>query len=232
MIVRGNAMKTHTSDNKGFTLVEFIVVMVILAILAAIIIPLALSHIDDAKKEQEFLDAKSFMTAIQTELMNSYSEFITGDADSEIFGTTHIMADSSDDVDLRTSKFASKVLNKTDIPNPYMLLFYTKAVQTYDNNTEGLYDGFDVISIVYWPTEDRFPIFYNFDNSSWDYGSLYTAGFMYRGSDNVGEDKKNKILPGHKYEGEKIRIFVLSYNGSSIRKMNDEIDKKMKEYKE
>ena len=42
-------MKRMRKDNKGFTLVELIVVLVILAILAAILVPALLGYIDKAK---------------------------------------------------------------------------------------------------------------------------------------------------------------------------------------
>ncbi|GEM_PF-2812790 len=223
-------MKKHTSDNKGFTLVELIVVLVILAIMAAIIVPIALSHIDEARKQQEIQDAQSFMKAIQTELSNSYKDFITGDADSEIFGTGLIFNNSTDDMDLRTSKFAQNVLNKTDIAKPYVLIFYTKGYNDTDANTDGIYGQLDVYSIVYWSTKDSFPLFYNFDNNSWDHGSLYTAKFMYRGSENANH--KNIILDGHKHAGEKIKIYILSYAGNDVKKLNDEIALRMKDYKD
>ena len=223
-------MKTYRSDNKGFTLVELIVVLVILAVMAAIIIPIALSHIDEAKKQQEIQDAQAYMKAIQTELTNSYKDFITGDSASEIFGTGLIFNNSTDDMDLRNSKFASNILNKTDIEKPYVLIFYTKGYNNNDANTEGIYGQLDVYSIVYWSSKDRFPLFYNFDNNSWDYGSLYTAHFMYRGKEN--NNYKNIILDGHKHAGEKIKIYILSYPGSDVTKLNDEIADKMKEYKE
>jgi len=61
-----NAAKWLKKENKGFTLVELIVVLVILAILAAILVPGLLGYIDEAKRKQEVIDAKSLRTAIQT----------------------------------------------------------------------------------------------------------------------------------------------------------------------
>ncbi|MBQ1326631.1 MAG: type II secretion system protein, partial [Eubacterium sp.] len=40
-------------NNKGFTLVELIVVLVILAILAAVLVPALLGYIDKAKKKKD-----------------------------------------------------------------------------------------------------------------------------------------------------------------------------------
>lgn len=60
------------SNNKGFTLVELIVVLVILAILAAILVPALLGYIDRAKNQQIVLNARSAYTAIQAELSSAY----------------------------------------------------------------------------------------------------------------------------------------------------------------
>lgn len=62
------------SDNKGFTLVELIVVLVILAILAAILVPALLGYIDRAKNQQAVLNAKSVLTATQAELSSMYAK--------------------------------------------------------------------------------------------------------------------------------------------------------------
>lgn len=59
-------------DNKGFTLVELIVVLVILAILAAILVPALLGYIDRAKGSQILLNGKSVLTAAQAEASNAY----------------------------------------------------------------------------------------------------------------------------------------------------------------
>jgi len=60
------------SNDKGFTLVELIVVLVILAILAAILVPALLGYIDRARGSQTLLNAKSCLTAAQAELSSIY----------------------------------------------------------------------------------------------------------------------------------------------------------------
>ena len=55
-------------NNKGFTLVELIVVLVILAILVAILVPALLGYIDRAREKQYVLNAKSALTAAQAQL--------------------------------------------------------------------------------------------------------------------------------------------------------------------
>jgi prepilin-type N-terminal cleavage/methylation domain-containing protein len=71
-------MKKVMKKNKGFTLVELIVVLVILAILAAILVPALLGYIDRAKQQQIVLNAKSCLTAAQAEMSSMYSKDETG----------------------------------------------------------------------------------------------------------------------------------------------------------
>ena len=80
-------MKKFKNDNKGFTLVELIVVLVILAILAAILVPALLGYIDEAKQKQIVLEGKSVYTAAQAWASEMYAkdknpaDITTADAD-------------------------------------------------------------------------------------------------------------------------------------------------------
>lgn len=62
----------NAKNDKGFTLVELIVVLVILAILAAILVPALLGYIDRSKQSQFVLNAKSFYTAAQAVASEDY----------------------------------------------------------------------------------------------------------------------------------------------------------------
>lgn len=59
--------------NQGFTLVELIVVITIIAILAAIVSPTVLGYVDDANNKQYIIHARTAVTAAQTELSTLYS---------------------------------------------------------------------------------------------------------------------------------------------------------------
>lgn len=59
-------------DKKGFTLVEVIVVLVILAILAAILIPSMVGWIDKAKQKSAVVEGRSMLLAAQTIASENY----------------------------------------------------------------------------------------------------------------------------------------------------------------
>lgn len=60
-------------NNKGFTLVELVVVLVILAILAALLIPALLGYVDRAKNEKYIVEAKEIMRATQAGIVEAYA---------------------------------------------------------------------------------------------------------------------------------------------------------------
>lgn len=58
--------------NKGFTLVELIVVLVILAILAALLVPALTGYIDKAKEKKIVAETRMVVMAVQTVASETY----------------------------------------------------------------------------------------------------------------------------------------------------------------
>lgn len=68
------------NNNKGFTLVELIVVLVILAILAAILVPALLGYIDKAREKQITTNAEAALVASQAIMNEEYGLLHTASA--------------------------------------------------------------------------------------------------------------------------------------------------------
>ena len=83
-ILRDKA-KRKLNNKKGFTLVEVIVVLVILAILIAIAVPALTGYIDKAAEKSAIADTKTIVTALQTISVESYGNgaVIYGTCNSE-----------------------------------------------------------------------------------------------------------------------------------------------------
>lgn len=65
------------NDKKGFTLVELIVVLLILAILAALLIPALTGYIDKAKNKQLVAETRQAVMAAQTLADEDYAVGVT-----------------------------------------------------------------------------------------------------------------------------------------------------------
>ncbi len=64
-LIMKKRLESLKKDQKGFTLVELIVVLVILAILAALLVPALLGYIDRARNSKYLEEARSIYTAVQ-----------------------------------------------------------------------------------------------------------------------------------------------------------------------
>jgi prepilin-type N-terminal cleavage/methylation domain-containing protein len=138
-------MKKVMKKNKGFTLVELIVVLVILAILAAILVPALLGYIDRAKQQQIVLNAKSCLTAAQAEMSSMYSkDETTGDGSS----TTEFQTTEN-----------TRILNTADVAETCDAL--QVGCETW--RTAGDRTGYKITYVMY--SESGKTIYY--DGSSW-----------------------------------------------------------------
>lgn len=159
------------NNNKGFTLVELIVVLVILAILAAILVPALLGYIDRAREKQYVLNAKSYLTAAQAEMSSLYGEnkspaLVATDRQTTIQDTADVpeatlvavgtKAKLSDiaDVDATTGKITLKT-GKTlkDLHNAYTINYVQyeeNGVTLYFNGTSWGQDTASATGDVYY----------------------------------------------------------------------------------
>lgn len=130
-------------NNKGFTLVELIVVLVILAILAAILVPALLGYIDRAREKQYVLNAKSALTAAQAEL-------------SSIYGENGNLDDLTDD---------RKAVIKTtaDVPGTAFTIGTKAALTASTSANKDNHNSYTIAQALY--VENGYTLF--FDGNSW-----------------------------------------------------------------
>lgn len=147
-------------NNKGFTLVELIVVLVILAILAAILVPALLGYIDKAKDSQDILAAKNIMTATQSKMAEAYAEGGVAQAANVAVNA------KNNDVSLIGTDFANDILKTAD-DEPYMTIVGLGDYNEYGKNSDisQRHKAYTVYFVVYWKTKDSDPLF--FDGTSW-----------------------------------------------------------------
>ncbi len=145
--------------DKGFTLVELIVVLVILAILAAILVPALLGYIDRAKEKQYVLNAKSALTATQAEFSSLYGE-------------------GSDIVDADKNFVRPSVVKKTaDTPSgtAFYVKLQTNKVTSGSPAVSSNHDYYTVKEAIY--IENGYYCYYNGSTWTTTEGTATTTGY-------------------------------------------------------
>ncbi len=184
--------------NRGFTLVELIVVLVILAILAAILVPALLGYIDKAKDAKDVIDAKTLLDASQAELAVLYGKN-DGAADfSVIPGYDTRKKNNNRDITATDTAFANSILADTDVEKPYLFMIATGS--TLDNSLSAR-EKYQVYYALYMKTEKSAPLYYY--NGAWHEENPSVIGVF---------DKQNNYKIGNK----KVRLqyYLLIYGGN------------------
>ncbi len=101
-------------NEKGFTLVELIVVLVILAILATLLVPALTGYIDKAKEKTIVAECRSCVTAAQTLASESYAISGKGEADTTAVKTLAEVPGTVDSVTIDAGKVTGLVYTATD----------------------------------------------------------------------------------------------------------------------
>lgn len=152
--------------NKGFTLVELIVVLVILAILAAILVPALLGYVDKAKSEQLIVQGKNVMTAAQTIATEGYVSCKT--SNRYYWGNWTLNEPGANGVEYGN---VIRVAELADIPDNSVFFFTTKDSEvTWDSSTLGKHDAWTIYKVLYWegdPKTTKQPTCAYFNGETW-----------------------------------------------------------------
>ncbi len=202
--------------NKGFTLVELIVVLVILAILAAILVPTLLGYIDKAREKQELLNAKNCLTAVQAELSERYALYANDLKPG--YKEANLIIPSKDgkysgkdngDVNATETTVAERILKTIDKKDtktekgdndPYIVMF---AVGSNVNSSTGAnkHDKYTVCYFMYMETEDSTPLFY--------FNGAWTKSHP-RMDDKSDVIDKNNVVQVGPMKGKRIQYYIIS----------------------
>ena len=150
-------MKAERRKNRGFTLVELIVVITVLGMLLAILVPQLLGYIDESKLKAQYASGESCRVAAQAKL--NALEYLGTEPDFNNAGNKA----SETDVDQWHRAFADPALEMAgqDVRN----LFIATGKYSYYKGTPDVSPAYRVYFVVYQQDAES-PVVY-YDGSEW-----------------------------------------------------------------
>ena len=127
------------NKKKGFTLVELIVVLAILAILAAMLVPALTGYIDKANEKKVIATARQYYVAAQTVVSEAYAngdeinEIIVSISDNKIGQFSSIQIGNDTDETPEYNKYFQSFLNLAELTDDTSLIRVISYNQTVDN---------------------------------------------------------------------------------------------------
>lgn len=208
--------KTKHKSRQAFTLVELIIVLVILAIIAAMIVPALTGYIKKSKREKYYEDAHYALVASQSVITEVYglgldpndeTSFVTTKDKGNVYWFTDSNKQGSDKSAVWGDKVLALMDRQRDKNEPYILIFGVGSSKP-DNNGNVHSSELQQHTVYYlaYVANDKAPaVFYV--NGEWSYtypkiddkSVIYewtTGGFNYKNT--IKRDKDGKMLPDDK----------------------------------
>lgn len=120
----------NMKKKKGFTLVEVIIVLVIIAILAAVLIPSLAGYIDKANEKIAVTNARNFTMAAQTVFSETYAE--KGTIDDSLISKAFELAELQEKTG-ETTNFYVNVFCQANGKITKVVFYDLTYVVTYEN---------------------------------------------------------------------------------------------------
>ena len=183
--------------NRGFTLVELIVVLVILAILAAILVPALLGWIDKANSQKDIEKAKAAMTAAQAVFTEAYGKDMPVKNNNVLGLPANCKVYSEDnnyrDINCKGTYIEQQVHNYVD-DDPYIFLVAAGNSKEGSNSTK--HQQYTILYAVYVAEKDSRPYYY------------YDGQWTYENATNVNMIIKDKTAKSNRlvYNGKEVDI--------------------------